>query len=151
MIVRRVQRGVHGGQLAFPGGMSEPGDRSELETALREAEEEIGLARGAVKVLGNLPVVETYTTGYRIAPFLGRIDRPENWRRQEDEIDEILEVPIADFTPESRDEVVEDWPTWSEPRRFPAYRVGPYRLWGASYRILHPLLPRIAAGEWPQM
>jgi len=148
VLVRRVRRGVHGGQLAFPGGMTEPRDGSTRETALREAHEEIGLAPDRVEVLGELPVVDTYTTGYRIFPFLARIARPPEWRRQEDEIDEVLEVPIAHFGPEERVEVLETWRTWSSPRSFPAFRVGAHRLWGASYRILDPLLPRIAAGEW---
>jgi len=148
VLVRRVRRGVHGGQLAFPGGLVEPDDRSPRETALREAEEEIGLVPAAVEVLGELPIVDTVTTGYRIAPFLARIERPDHWRRQVSEIDEVLDVPLATFRPENHTETLEDFPTWSEPRRFPCYRVGPHQLWGASYRILHPLLPRLAAGEW---
>lgn len=148
VLVRRVRRGVHGGQLAFPGGMVESQDRSRLDTALREAEEEIGLVAAAVEVLGELPIVDTVTTGYRISPFLARIERPDRWRRQASEIDEILEVPVADFGPDTHAETLEDFPAWSEPRRFPCYRVGPHALWGASYRILHPLLPRLAAGDW---
>ncbi len=145
VIVRRTERGIHGGQLAFPGGNREPGDATLLDTALREAEEEVGLARDAVTMLESLDVIETFTTGYRIAPFLGRIVRPAAWRPEPSEVAEILEVAVSDLlAPEAHDETELLLPG----RRIPYYRVGAHRLWGASYRILSPLLPRLAAGEW---
>jgi len=52
------------------------------------------------------------------------------------------------LTPGVHDSALESLPRWSEPRRIPFYRLPPYRLWGATYRILHPLLPRLVAGEW---
>jgi len=149
VVVRRSERGVHGGHLAFPGGNHEPADLSLLDTALREAEEEIGLPRELVEVVAALPLVETRTSGYRIAPFLARITRPEAWRVAEAEISEIFELCVdALALPESRTETVEQLAGRPEPGRIEFYRVGAYRLWGASYRILHPLLPRLLGGEW---
>ena len=91
-----------------------------------------------MKVLAALPVVETVATGFRVAPFLGRLNAPPPaWRRQETEIDEILEVPLEDLThPEAH--AVEHWqlPGWAEPREIPFYRIGPYKLWGATYKIV---------------
>jgi len=145
VIVRRTERGIHGGQLAFPGGNREPGDPTPLDTALREAEEEVGLARDQVTVLESLEVIETRTTGYRIAPFLGRIVRPAAWRPDPAEVADILEVSVSELlAPEAHDETELLLPG----RRIPFYRVGAHRLWGTSYRILNPLLPRLAAGEW---
>ena len=71
VLVRRAQGGAHGGQLALPGGQREPGDADLAATALREANEELGLAANQVELLAALPVVETQTTGFRVAPFLG--------------------------------------------------------------------------------
>src|SRR5438876_9401012 len=79
VIIRRAERGIHGGQLAFPGGKRDPGDASALDGALRETREEIGLAPEAIEVLEQLPVFETRTTGFRIHPFLARIARPRAW------------------------------------------------------------------------
>jgi 8-oxo-dGTP pyrophosphatase MutT (NUDIX family) len=149
--VRRGPRGVHGGQLALPGGRREPEDADLLATALREAEEEIGLDRASVDVLSELQVVTTATTGFRIAPFLGRLaGPPPSWRRQESEIAEVLEVAIDELArPGTHREEPMQLPGWPEPRLIPCYRIGEHQLWGATYRIVHPLLPRLLAGEWP--
>jgi 8-oxo-dGTP pyrophosphatase MutT (NUDIX family) len=138
VFIRRSPFGVHGGQIAFPGGRREPEDPDLQTTALREAEEEIGLDRDSVDVLAALPVIETVATGFRVAPFLGRLHGPPPvWRRQETEIDEILEVPLDDLLhPEAH--AVENWqlPGWPEPREIPFYRIGEYKLWGATYKIV---------------
>lgn len=149
VLVRRAAGGLHGGQLAFPGGKREPGDRTALDTALREAAEETGLDPRRVEVLAELPVLETRTTNFRIAPFLARVTPPERWSPAPAEVAEVIEVKVADLVrPEAHGESVERFPTWPEPRTIGFYRVGPHRLWGATYRILQPLLPRLAAGEW---
>jgi 8-oxo-dGTP pyrophosphatase MutT (NUDIX family) len=138
VFIRRSPFGQHGGQIAFPGGRREPEDPDLLTTALREAEEEIGLDRKTVDVLATLPIIETFGTGFRVAPFLGRLNGPPaTWRRQETEIDEILEVPLEDLLmPQAH--AVEYWqlPGWPEPREIPFYRIGPYKLWGATYKIV---------------
>jgi 8-oxo-dGTP pyrophosphatase MutT (NUDIX family) len=149
VLVRRAEGGLHGGQLAFPGGMREAGDVSALATALREAREEIGLEPAAVQVLATLPAFETLTTGYRIEPFLGRIARPAAWRPAPAEVAEILEVRLADLVrSDAHGETLKSFSDWPAPRRVPFLRVGGRELWGASYRILLPLLPRLLAGEW---
>ena len=149
VLVRRGPRGVHGGQLALPGGRREPADASLLETALREAEEEIGLDRRQVEVVAELPMVTTATTGFRIAPFLGRLlTPPAPWRRQELEIAEVLEVDIAELAAAHGEEEMH-FPSWPVPRMVPFYRVGEHKLWGATYRIVQPLLPRLLGGDLP--
>jgi 8-oxo-dGTP pyrophosphatase MutT (NUDIX family) len=151
VFIRRSPHGLHGGQIAFPGGRREPEDTDLLATALREAEEEVGLDPATVDVLAELPVIETMATGFRVAPFLGHLNgAPPTWRRQEAEIDEILEVPIEDLIrPEAHSVELWQLPSWPEPREIPFYRIGQYKLWGATYKIVEPLLPRVLAGEWP--
>jgi 8-oxo-dGTP pyrophosphatase MutT (NUDIX family) len=149
VLIRRTEAGFHGGQLAFPGGKHDPGDRSMSDTALREAWEEIGLARETVEVLAELPAMDTRTAAFRIYPFLGRIVRPSAWRRSEREVAEVVEVALGELArSENRGDDITLSPSWREPQRGPFYRVGPYQLWGATYRILHPLLPRLLGREW---
>lgn len=149
VLIRRGERGVHGGQLAFPGGKREPADRTLLETALREAREEIGITGDRVSVLSDLPPVETLVTGFRIFPFLARIVPPDAWQCQAGEVAEVLEIVVQDLTkPEAHVEDMGDLPDWPGPRPLPFYKIGPHRLWGATHRILHRLLPRLLAEEW---
>lgn len=151
VLVRRTAFGVHGGQLAFPGGKPEPTDADLWATAQREAFEEIGLPPASVALLAALPTVPV-PSGFRISPFLGRIERPASWQRQVLEVDEVLEIPLRHLVnPATHTEETWELPGWPGPRRVPFYRVGPqgrYPLWGASYRILQPLLPRLLADEW---
>ena len=150
LFIHRGPHGIHGGQIGFPGGKREPGDADLLETALREAEEEIGLPRSEVEVLGALDVVETVATGFRIAPFLGRLHVPSRaWLLQQEEVAGVLDVSLAELTAEGVQTVEEMLlPHWTEPRQIPLVRLGEHKLWGATYRIVQELLPRIARGEW---
>ena len=105
VLVRRTEGGIHGGQIALPGGRRDETDATSADTALREAEEEIGLPRSSVELLATLPLFETRSTGFRIAPFLGRIVPPPAWRLDEREIAEVLEPRIDDLlAPGTHDE-----------------------------------------------
>lgn len=86
----------HAGQISFPGGRVEAGDASREETALRESEEEIGLARGAVTLLGRLPDYEM-PSGFRITPVVGWIEGPFALRPDPFEVAEIFEAPLEHF------------------------------------------------------
>ena len=148
MILRRPG-GVHGGQVAFPGGKHDPADETMLDTALREAREELGLSVGRDDILAELPITQTRTTGYRVFPYLARITLPERWQLAEREIAEILDVGLNELTrPGVHNKMIERFPTWEKAEQVSYYQIGSHRLWGLSYRILHPLIPRLAAGEW---
>src|SRR5262249_54089290 len=97
----------------------------------------------------HLPVLETRTTGFRIHPFLARITRPSAWVLAAREVSEVLEPRLRELAdPAAHQEAEFHMPTWDAPRRMPFYRVGDHRLWGLSYRILNPILRRIAEGGW---
>ncbi len=143
VLIRRSEVGAHGGHLAFPGGKRDAGDRSTLDTALRETQEEVGIGPERIEILAELPPTETRSTSFRIYPFIGRIIQPVEWHRNEREVAEILDVSLAGLA--AAEVHVDAGP---HAHHAPYYRVGEYRLWGVSYRILQGLMPRLLRGEW---
>ncbi|HKX37064.1 MAG TPA: CoA pyrophosphatase [Burkholderiales bacterium] len=84
----------HSGQVSFPGGRAEPGDASAEFTALREAQEEIGLALERVEILGRLPEYHT-RTGFRVTPVIGLIQPPLELTPDPREVESVFEVPLS--------------------------------------------------------
>lgn len=133
----------HPGQIAFPGGKQDETDKNLTEAALREAEEEIGLPREAVEVLGVLPPHET-VTGFSVTPVLGWIRSTFDAVPEAGEVAEVFDVPLAhlvaveNFSVESRE--------WRGQQRY-YYTVpwGPYYVWGATARIMRGLADRMKA------
>ena len=149
VMILRNPCGVHGGQIAFPGGKHDPEDETMLDTALREVREELGLIVARNDVLAELPMEQTRTTGYRVFPFLARIAVPDRWQIAEREIAAIVDVKLTDLTRrDAHDKMIGRFPTWEKAQQVSFYRIGEHRLWGLSYRILQPVLARLVAGEW---
>src|ERR671924_1321791 len=93
---RRDDLKKHAGEISFPGGRQDFPDEDLRITALREAEEEIGLPRDDVELVGALPPTGTFVTGYRIHPFVGLVER-RHWTPQPLEVEAVLEFPLADL------------------------------------------------------
>jgi 8-oxo-dGTP pyrophosphatase MutT (NUDIX family) len=124
----------HGGQISFPGGRTEPGDDSPLATALRETEEEIGLTRASVEILGHLPDYRT-GTGFRITPVVGLVRPPLALHPDDFEVAEVFEVPLGfllDPSNHQRRSMMRD----GRPREFYAMPYRHYYIWGATAGIL---------------
>lgn len=129
----------HAGEISFPGGRRDPGDADLSETALREAEEEIGLPRVEVELLGGLDPIPTYVTNYIIHPFVGLIPASRSWRLSPLEVDAVLELPLDALRTVRKRTRME--------RRGIAFETDAYELdghliWGATARILDCLLER---------
>lgn len=132
----------HPGQIAFPGGKQDAGDPDPAAAALREAEEEIGLPRSAVELLGSLPPHET-VTGFLVHPVIGLVQGAYDERAQAGEVDEVFRVPLAHVTDPARFRI--EARRWQGRRRyFYAVPYGPYYIWGATARILRALAERVA-------
>ena len=145
VILNRRTRMVehHKGEISFPGGRMEVGDEGLLDTALRETFEEMGISREKIQVLGRIDDMQT-KTGYMIRPFVGVIDYPYNYRLSNEEVEEVLEMPVAGlFSPEyQRDEIRI---TGKKQDKAPVYVYEGNVVFGATARILHNLADIIAA------
>jgi 8-oxo-dGTP pyrophosphatase MutT (NUDIX family) len=150
LLVRRGMRGIHGGQVGLPGGKQEPGDRSPLETALREAEEEIGLARAQVRILTALDPVDTRTSGFRVYAFLGGIASQSTLRPAPGEISGLLTPSVRALAdPSARAERELTFATWPASRRVQCVRLEKDQLlWGLTLELLDPLLRGLLCGKW---
>ena len=141
---RRAEMRRHAGEISFPGGRHDPQDVHLSDTALREAEEEIGLPRAQVTLLGELPPTSTFATGYLIHPFIGLIPAGQLWRLSPLEVDAVIELPLQRLR-ESRTR------TRLERRGFTfetdAYIVDEHLIWGATARIIENLLHRLEAED----
>jgi len=137
----------HKGQFSFPGGVVEERDASRVETALREAWEEIRLPATAVEVLGLLDDTETRATPFIITPVVGVVTERVDFVPDGREIERVLEVPLATLA----DPAIFHSETWmrdGERHVVHFYQVSPGDVvWGATARILKQLLEVLAAGE----
>jgi len=140
LLTQRTERvREHKGQISFPGGARQEGDRTLLDTALRESAEEIGLAPGEVKVLGEMDDTLTETTHYIISPFVGLIPWPYKFKVDGWETEEIIEAPISALMDKDclhqETEIISGQAVTSY-----FYHYHGKVIWGATARILHQFL-----------
>ncbi|MSO88380.1 MAG: CoA pyrophosphatase [Rhodospirillaceae bacterium] len=133
---------AHAGQVSFPGGRIEAGDAAADAAALREAEEEIGLAGREVAILGRLDTHET-GTGYRVVPVVGLVDRDFVARPSTHEVEEAFEVPL-DFFLDPANCQKHRRPDGDPQQQVDAFRHGRHLIWGATARILISLRLHLA-------
>lgn len=132
----------HAGQVAFPGGMQDATDASLIATALREAQEEVGLDPQQVEVLGALPAV-TSSTGFQVTPVLGIIPAGLRLTLNPEEVSSAFEMPLAEALQLSRYSVLEinragvRHPVWLS-------RYQDYLVWGMTAGIIRSLSTQIA-------
>jgi 8-oxo-dGTP pyrophosphatase MutT (NUDIX family) len=137
---RREDLRRHPGEISFPGGRYDEGEPDLIATALREAEEEIGLRQDAVEILGALQPTPTIATGYAVYPFVGLIAPGHKWTLSAREVAEVIELSLADLRAGyGRRRLLRR----GLPIRTDTYVVGDHLIWGATARILADLFERI--------
>jgi 8-oxo-dGTP pyrophosphatase MutT (NUDIX family) len=136
---RRDDMRRHAGEISFPGGRQDEGEDLRL-TALREADEEIGLDAGDVELIGALQPTPTIATNYAVYPFVGLIEPGRTWRPSAAEVDAILEFPLHRLRAGyARRRLLRR----GVPFRTDVYCVDEHLIWGATARIVADLLERV--------
>lgn len=149
VLIVRADRGLHGGQLALPGGKADADDASLLATALREAEEEVGLSPAEVEVIAALASVHSGPTRFEVHPFLARVPADVEWRPSKDEVVEVLTPLVEDLgRADVRRELLFTSAHWPEGLLVDGIPIGDRVLWGMTLRLLDDVVPRLLAGEW---
>ena len=137
---RREDMRRHPGEISFPGGRQDDDETDLRLTALREAEEEIGLPARAVELVGALQPTPTIATNYAVYPFVGLIEPGQPWRPSAQEVSEVLELPLrAVRDGYARRRLLRR----GVPFRTDVYVVGKDLIWGATARMVGDLLERV--------
>jgi 8-oxo-dGTP pyrophosphatase MutT (NUDIX family) len=138
---RRSDLKRHAGEISFPGGRRDGGEAL-LDTALREAEEEIGLARDRVEVVGALPPIGTFVTNYKVHPFVGLIAEGLSFEPNPAEVESVLVASLDDLRAAyAKRRLVRR----GVPIKTDTYLISDQLIWGATARILGLLFERLNA------
>ncbi|HUS64532.1 MAG TPA: CoA pyrophosphatase [Kofleriaceae bacterium] len=137
-IVRPEAMRAHSGQIALPGGVRDPDDRSFADTARREAFEELGIAPEHVRVLGMLDDVPT-PTRFVITPVVGVLTAPCDYLPNPHEVAQVFEAPLATFADRDAAEDMGEREHWGVRYQLRAYPYESHRIWGATARVLESL------------
>lgn len=144
VLMRRAEHtGVHSGQISFPGGRREA-DESPVQTALRETHEELGIPPDSVQVIGHLAELYIPPSNYLVQPIVGICTAPPRWQPKQDEVAEVIEVPLRllfDDTLKGAEETVR----YGLPFRIVYYNLFGHKVWGATASFLSELEMRLRA------
>src|SRR5215217_4549260 len=138
---RRDDLAKHAGEISFPGGRPDFPEEDLMVTALREAEEEIGLPREEVEVVGALPPTGTFVTNYKIHPFVGVIKAGHEWTPQPTEVEVVMDLSLRDVIAGFE---MKRLLKKGVPFKMPTYTVDGNLIWGATGRITQQLLEHLA-------
>ena len=127
----------HPGQISFPGGRMEPEDADAAATALREAEEEVGIPAGSVEVLGYLSAHMTLT-GFALTPVIGLVKPDFEFKLDTREVSQLIEIPLS-FLVDFRNQLTEEREVAGRRLRLPVFDYSGHRVWGATAFMLADL------------
>ncbi|MBN1160440.1 MAG: CoA pyrophosphatase [Dehalococcoidales bacterium] len=130
---------VHKGQISFPGGTRDKVDKNLLDTALREAEEEIGIHREEVTILGEMDDEITTTSNFIVTPFVARIPWPYRFTLNSEEVEKVISIPIKALLEKSCMKPDTEILDGKKVASF-TYKCEDTIIWGATARILNKLL-----------
>lgn len=140
LMLRTSYAGAHSGQISFPGGKHEPEDDTLISTALREAEEEMGIPSTDVEVVGSLTSLYISVSNFKVLPVVGFMPERPSFTRDPIEVEEIIETPVANLLhPETKDEKDIKVAAGFQ-LRAPFYHVDGHTVWGATAMVMSEFL-----------
>ncbi len=145
LTLRPTNLGHHGGEISLPGGGAEPCDKTLADTALREAEEELGISTTGVTVLGALTALYIAPSRNMVHPFIGWTPDLPPLDPDPREVDAVLNVPLASLLNRNNLDV-HFWHRNGKQRSAPCYKIGSSEIWGATAMILSEFLTVIRTG-----
>jgi 8-oxo-dGTP pyrophosphatase MutT (NUDIX family) len=134
----------HAGEISFPGGRPEPEDDGLLATALREADEELGIEPANVRVLGGLPPISTYVTDFAVHPVVGVVPSEMDLKPHPGEVEAVLEYRLTEL---ARSHATQEWERGEHRFTTDIFDMDGNVIWGATARIIGMLLERIDAAR----
>jgi 8-oxo-dGTP pyrophosphatase MutT (NUDIX family) len=138
LIKRTEDLSVHSGQISFPGGKKDPEDKTPVSTALREAEEEIGITAGDIDILGKLSLLYVSPSNFEIHPVIGFTQKLNNLKPNPEEVEFIIELPLKNI---DSCRTVSDLTVRSyKLKQVPCFMVNGHTVWGATAMILQEFL-----------
>ena len=138
MILRNIYNGVHSNQISFPGGKVENQDKTLLDTALRETEEEIGVSKKQINYVGSLSSVYIPPSNFNVYPYIGFCDNKPNFSIDKKEVSMVLEPTLASLL---EMKITESIVTVNKTiQKVPSYLINDHVLWGATAIMVHEFI-----------
>lgn len=137
---RHDYKGTHGGQISFPGGKEEDDDKSRVHTALREAQEEIGVVSEEINILGTLSEIYIPPSNFKVLPVLGFANKKPTFVREEFEVEKIIEVELSDFIDKDNHKAKDIEVRNATLKNTPYFDIQGHVVWGATAMILSELV-----------
>ncbi|WP_027124662.1 NUDIX hydrolase [Gelidibacter mesophilus] len=136
LILRKTYSGVHSAQVGFPGGKLEPEDPSLEYAALRETFEEVGVPIGAIKVLKAMSTLYIPPSNFTVYPFLGITQQTPEFIKQDDEVEDLIEVSFNDFINEDHVGTQMLMTSLNKEVEVPVFKLNGHTVWGATAMML---------------
>lgn len=139
LILRKPAKDVHSGQVGFPGGKTEAQDKTYIDTALRETEEEIGISKNKIGIIRSLTEIYIPPSNFLVYPYMGFITESPTFVAQPTEVAEIIEVQVSQFLDEkvlTSKQVAASYGTYIDT---PAFYLNHHVVWGATAMVLNEI------------
>lgn len=139
LILRKTYKGVHSAQVGFPGGKYELADKDLQVTAIREAEEEIGVPKSIIEVIKKLSPLYIPPSNFMVHPYVAMSKKTPNFIKQDEEVEAIIEVRLTDFLNEENNTTARVSTSFGVTANVPALKLNGHNVWGATAMMLGEL------------